>query len=67
MITRITTIWPTNIQLDCKDKAKRIVDMQKKIVDMQKASALLPHINKCLEPFSVFKNINKTKYLFSGN
>ena len=30
MITRITTIWPTNIQLDCKDKAKRIVDMQKR-------------------------------------
>lgn len=26
----------------------------KKIVDMQKASAMLPHINKCLEPFSVF-------------
>gem|GEM_PF-4690166 len=30
MITRITTIWPTNIQLDCRDKAKRIVDMQKR-------------------------------------
>lgn len=40
MITRITTIWPTNIQLDCKDKAKRIVDMQKK--DSRYAKSLRP-------------------------
>lgn len=30
MITRITTIWPANILLDCRDKAKRKVNMQKR-------------------------------------